>query len=47
TGCTIAYNRSILLLADDLKKIRPDVIISVPRVYERIFARVKENLKKD
>lgn len=46
TGCTIAYNRSILLLADDLKKIRPDVIISVPRVYERIFARVKENLKK-
>lgn len=46
TGCRIAYNRSILLLADDLKTIRPDVIISVPRVYERIFARVEDKLKK-
>ena len=46
TGCTIAYNRSVLLLADDLKTIRPTVIISVPRVYERIFARVQDKLKK-
>lgn len=46
TGCRIAYNRSILLLADDLKTIKPDVIISVPRVYERIFARVEDKLKK-
>ena len=46
TGCTIAYNRSVLLLADDLKTIRPTVIIYVPRVYERIFARVQDKLKK-
>ncbi len=46
TGCTIAYNRSILLLAEDLKKIRPNVIIAVPRVYERFYARIKEDLKK-
>lgn len=46
TGCTIADNRSVLLLADDLKTIRPTVIISVPRVYERIFARVQDKLKK-
>lgn len=46
TGCTIAYNRSVLLLADDLKTIHPTVIISVPRVYERIFARVQDKLKK-
>jgi long-chain acyl-CoA synthetase len=46
TGCTIAYNRSILLLADDLKTIKPDVIISVPRVYERIYARVQDKLRK-
>lgn len=46
TGCVIAYNRSILLLADDLKTIRPDVVISVPRVYERIFARVRDKLNK-
>ena len=46
TGCTIAYNRSVLLLADDLKTIRPTVIISVPRVYERILDRVHDKLKK-
>lgn len=46
TGCTIAYNRSVLLLAEDLKTIKPDVIISVPRVYERIFARLNVGLQK-
>ena len=46
TGCTIVYNRSILLLAEDLKTVRPTVIISVPRVYERIYARVQNTLAK-
>lgn len=46
TGCTIAYNRSVLLLAEDLKTIRPTVIISVPRIYERIYARVQDKLRK-
>ena len=45
-GCTIVYNRSILLLAEDLKTVRPTVIISVPRVYERIYARVQDRLRK-
>ena len=46
TGCIIAYNRSVLLLAEDLKTIKPTVIISVPRVYERIYARVQDKLRK-
>lgn len=46
TGCVIAYNRSILLLAEDLKVVRPTVVISVPRVYERIYARVQDKLRK-
>lgn len=46
TGCTVVYNRSILLLAEDLKLVRPTVIISVPRVYERIYARVEKQLEK-
>ena len=45
-GCTIVYNRSVLLLAEDLKLVRPTVIISVPRVYERIYARVRDKLAK-
>ncbi len=36
-GATIAYARSIPLLADDLKFIRPTLLISVPRIFERIY----------
>lgn len=45
TGCTIAYSRSVLMLAEDLKQVKPDVIISVPRVYEKIYARLNDKLK--
>ena len=45
-GATVAHCRSILDLADDIKVIKPTVIISVPRIYERIYVRVKEGLKK-
>lgn len=46
SGCTIVYNRSVLLLAEDLKTVRPDVIISVPRIYEKIYGRIQTQLKK-
>lgn len=45
-GCTIAYNRSIMLLSEDFRTIRPDVLISVPRIYERIYARILDRLSK-
>ena len=41
---TVAHNRSIPQLAADLEMIRPSVLISVPRIFERIYAKVKENL---
>ena len=34
-GCTIVYTRSIQQLAEDFRIVRPNVIISVPRIYER------------
>jgi long-chain acyl-CoA synthetase len=43
-GGTVTYNRSIKLLADDLIVIRPSVLISVPRIYERVYAKVSEAL---
>ena len=46
TGCTIAYSRSVLMLAEDLKTVCPDVIISVPRIYEKIYARLNDKLKR-
>ncbi len=45
-GCTIAFTRSIQLLAEDFRIIRPNVIISVPRIYERIFAKVQAKLAR-
>lgn len=44
-GGTVAFNRSIKLLPDDLLAIRPTVLISVPRIYERVYARVNESLQ--
>ncbi|MGO8755340.1 MAG: AMP-dependent synthetase/ligase [Gallionellaceae bacterium] len=37
SGATVAYARSVPLLADDLKIIRPTVLVAVPRIYERIY----------
>ncbi len=36
-GGTVAYARSIPLLAEDLQIIRPTILIAVPRIYERIY----------
>jgi long-chain acyl-CoA synthetase len=36
-GASVAYARSIPLLAEDLQIIRPSIIISVPRIFERIY----------
>ncbi len=43
-GITVAYARSILQLAEDLLIIRPTFMISVPRIYERIYAKIQEGL---
>ena len=36
-GCRIAYPRDIQTLVDDFKVIRPTVVVSVPRIYEKIY----------
>ncbi|MCP5406918.1 MAG: long-chain fatty acid--CoA ligase [Chromatiaceae bacterium] len=41
---TVAYARSVPQLAEDLVAIRPTVLISVPRIYERVYARIQEGL---
>ncbi|MBI5889089.1 MAG: long-chain fatty acid--CoA ligase [Nitrosomonadales bacterium] len=44
TGATVAYARSIPLLSEDLVNIKPTILISVPRIYERINAAIKAKL---
>lgn len=48
TGCTIGYPRSLDTLIVDLKKLEPTVVVSVPRIYEKIYNGVMaaEGLKK-
>ena len=41
-GCTIAYARSIETVPEDLREIRPTIVVSVPRLYEKVYARVTE-----
>ena len=43
-GSCVAFARSVALIADDLKIIRPTVLVSVPRIYERFYARLQETL---
>ena len=43
-GSCVAYARSVAQLAEDLKTVRPTVLVSVPRIYERIHAKLIEKL---
>lgn len=40
----VVYARSITQLAQDLLLIRPTVLISVPRIYERVYSRIQDSL---
>ncbi len=37
-GCCVAHARSVALLSEDLKTVRPTILISVPRIYERVYS---------
>ena len=43
-GAIVAHARGIPELARDLSVIKPHALISVPRIYERVYAKIKENL---
>ena len=43
-GATVAYARSIQQLQEDLLIIRPTILVSVPRIYERVYAGIRAKL---
>src|SRR5260370_17517915 len=42
-GVTINYAESIDAFARNLQEVRPTIVAAVPRVYEKVYARVLEN----
>ena len=43
-GSCVAHARSVALLSEDLKTVRPTILVSVPRIYERVFMVLQERL---
>jgi len=43
-GASIAFAESVETVAENLLEIRPHIMVSVPRVFEKIYARVMDNV---
>jgi long-chain acyl-CoA synthetase len=43
-GCSIAYAESVETVAQNLLEIKPHIMVSVPRVFEKIYAKVMDNV---
>jgi len=43
-GASVAYARSIPQLGIDLTTLRPTILISVPRIYEQVYAKIQNQL---
>ncbi|HUF79180.1 MAG TPA: long-chain fatty acid--CoA ligase [Thermoanaerobaculia bacterium] len=45
-GVTVAYAESVQTLSEDLGLSRPHCFVSVPRVYEKVLAKIQENVAR-
>ena len=45
SGSTVAFARSVPQLAEDLLQIKPTVLVSVPRIYERVYSKILQQLE--
>jgi long-chain acyl-CoA synthetase len=46
SGASVAFARSVPQLAEDLRTVRPTILMSVPRIFERFLAVINDQLKK-
>jgi len=45
-GCTVAFAESIDAVAQNLLEVRPQIMVSVPRVFEKIYTKVMDQILK-
>lgn len=45
-GATVAYARSITELSEDLVTLRPTLLVTVPRIFERIYNKIQLGLEQ-
>ena len=45
-GAQVNYARSIPQLADDLVNIKPTVLVSVPRIFERVYGKIMDGVQR-
>ena len=45
-GVSIAYAESFMTVAEDIRKVKPTIVVAVPRFYEKTYARILEEVRK-
>ncbi len=46
SGAKVAYARSIELLGEDLQTIKPTILVTVPRIFERVYNKIQVGLSQ-
>jgi long-chain acyl-CoA synthetase len=46
SGAKVAYARSIELLGEDLQTIKPTILVTVPRIFERVYNKIQLGLNQ-
>jgi long-chain acyl-CoA synthetase len=45
-GVSIAYAESFMTVAEDIRKVKPTIVVAVPRFYEKTYARILDEVQK-
>jgi len=43
-GCTIAFAESVETVAENLLEVKPHIMVSVPRLFEKLYAKIMDNV---
>lgn len=47
SGAQVSFNRSIPEMANDLKHVKPTVMIAVPRIFERVHTQIYNGIRRE